>query len=70
MKENKENKENKEEKQNFLCEEILNKGYDPEKFLEFIKEIKGENADLDFISMGELKNVKNFFSLIFFFLAY
>ena len=48
-----------EMKQNYLCEEIIEKNYSPDAFLEFIQGIKGEDASLDSFSMTDLKIVFN-----------
>ena len=55
-----------EEKQNYLRENILDKGYDTNKFIEFLKSKKGEEgADITNWTMEDLKNiVKEFISLI------
>lgn len=44
-------------KQNYLCEEIMDKGYSPDEFIEFIQKLKGENASLESFSLWELKDV-------------
>jgi len=46
-----------EMKQKYLCEEIIEKNYSPEEFLEYIQELKGEDASLDSFSMTDLKIV-------------
>lgn len=47
-----------EVKQDYLRENILDKGYDPETFVDFLVSKKGENAqDLDIWDFDELKNV-------------
>ena len=55
-----------EEKQNYLRVNILDKGYDTNKFIEFLKSKKGEDgADITNWTMEDLKNiVKEFISLI------
>lgn len=45
-------------KQNYLCSEIIEKGYNPDEFIEFIQVLKGESASLDSFTLSELKNVK------------
>jgi hypothetical protein len=51
----------RELKQNFLRTEILDKGYDPEEFLNFLITKKGDEAsDLDVWNFQELKSVYNF----------
>lgn len=49
-------------KQNYLREEIIEKGYDPAKFTSFLEEFKGDCAyDLNNWTMEELKDqVKKF----------
>lgn len=44
-------------KQKYLCEEIIEKNYNPDNFLVFIQELKGEDASLDSFSMTDLKIV-------------
>ena len=52
----------RELKQNFLREKILEKDYDTDEFLNFIINIKGEDAaDVDLWTMEELKEVVNKF---------
>lgn len=47
-----------EEKQQFLRTEILEQGYDPNEFLSFLVNIKGENgADLSIWPISELQQV-------------
>ena len=55
-----------EEKQNYLRVNILDKGYDTNKFIEFLKSKKGEDgADITNWTMEDLKHiVKEFISLI------
>ena len=55
-----------EEKQTFLRENILDKGYDTNKFIDFLKSKKGEDgADISNWTMEDLKQiVKEFVSLI------
>ena len=55
---------NQEEKQNYLRENILEKGYDTNKFVEFLKSKKGEEgADVTNWNMEDLKKVvKEFIS--------
>lgn len=48
-----------EMKQNYLCTEIINKNYNPDEFLEFIQNIKGEEASIDSFTLIDLKIVKN-----------
>ena len=49
------NEEQIEKKQNFLRKEIIDKGYSPEDFANYVKNIKGENgADLNLWSIEEL----------------
>ena len=49
-----------EEKQSFLRENILNKGFDGEEFMNFLVKLKGENAnDLEKWTLDELKMVKH-----------
>lgn len=49
----------REEKQNYLREEILERNYDTEAFLNFLVSKKGEDAaDLDLWTFTELKIVK------------
>jgi hypothetical protein len=51
-----------EQKQAFLREEILEKGYEPEDFLNFLVFKKGENAsDLEIYTLNELKEIVNEF---------
>ena len=45
-----------EMKQKYLCEEIIDKSYNPEDFLAFIHELNGD-ASLDSFSMKDLKIV-------------
>ena len=56
--------ENQEEKQNFLRENILNKGYDANKFVEFLKSKKGDDgAEISNWSLSDLQElVKEFIS--------
>ena len=42
-------------KQKYLCEEIIEKNYNPDDFLEFIQQLKGEDASLDSFSMTYFK---------------
>ena len=42
-------------KQNYLCDEIIDKGYNPDEFIEFIKGLKGETASLESFTLNELK---------------
>ena len=51
---------NKQLKQNYLCEEIMDKGYSPDQFIEFIQKLKGENASLESFTIMELKEVNKF----------
>lgn len=48
-----------EMKQKYLCEEIIDKNYNPDDFLEFIQQLKGEDASLDSFSMTDLKIVND-----------
>ncbi len=49
-----------EEKQSFLRENILNKGFDGEEFMNFLVKLKGENANnLEQWTLDELKMVKH-----------
>ena len=49
------NNEQIEKKQNYLRKEIIDKGYSPDDFANFVKKIKGENgADLNIWSIEEL----------------
>ena len=49
-----------EEKQSFLRENILNKGFNGEEFMDFLVKLKGENAnDLEKWTLDELKMVKH-----------
>ena len=49
------NEEQIEKKQNYLRKEIIDKGYSPEDFAKYVKNIKGENgADLNLWSIEEL----------------
>lgn len=53
-----------EQKQNYLREEILEKGYDPNNFTSFLEEIKGDCAfDLHNWTMEELKEQVSQFKL-------
>ena len=45
-------------KQNYLCTEIMEKGYNPDEFIEFIQGLKGVSASLESFTMNELKKVK------------
>jgi hypothetical protein len=48
----------REQKQNFLRENILEKNYDPETFLKYLSDIKGDDAgDVDVWTFDELKKV-------------
>ena len=48
--------ENLEEKQNYLRENVLEKGYDPNIFMEFLVSKKGEEAaDLNVWTFDEIK---------------
>ena len=48
----------REAKQNYLRENILEKEYDTNKFLEYLVSVKGENAhDVDVWTMDELMEV-------------
>ena len=50
-----ENNEKTEKMQNYLRKEIIDKGYSPEEFANYLKKIKGENgADLNLWSIEEL----------------
>ena len=50
-----ENNEKTEKMQNYLRKEIIDKGYSPEEFANYLKKIKGENgADLNIWSIEEL----------------
>ena len=62
-KENKENKDNKDEvaikleKQNMIREEIINKGYDSIKFIEYLIQCKGPGGEnINLWSINDLKN--------------
>ena len=49
-----------EEKQSFLRENILNKGFNGEEFMDFLIKLKGENANnLEQWTLDELKMVKH-----------
>jgi len=49
-----------EEKQSFLRENILNKGFNGEEFMDFLVKLKGENANnLEQWTLDELKMVKH-----------
>ena len=49
------NNEKIEKKQSYLRKEILDKGYSPEDFANYVKKIKGENGDdLNLWSIEEL----------------
>ena len=58
--------DSKEEKQNYLRDNILDKGYNPNDFIFFLKTKKGEDgADLSNWTMEDLKNiVADFTSMI------
>ena len=50
--------ENVEDKQNFLRTEILDQGYDGDKFFEFMTQQKGEdNINIENWSLEELQDV-------------
>ena len=54
--------ESEEEKQNYLKENILEKGYEAEEFADFLSIKKGQDEiDLDNWTMDELKNLVNEF---------
>ena len=54
--------ENQKEKQNFLRKNILEKGIDAEKFVDFLQEKKGEDgADITNWTMDDLKLLVNEF---------
>lgn len=44
-------------KQKYLCQEIIEKNYNPDEFLEYIQALKGEDASLDSFSLSALKTV-------------
>jgi hypothetical protein len=44
-------------KQNYLCEEIIDKGYSPDQFIEYIQKLKGESASLESFTLKEIKEV-------------
>ena len=47
-----------EAKQSYLREEIIQKGYDPEEFMNFLADQRGEEkVDLEYWTMEELKNI-------------
>ena len=48
---------NKEEKQKYLVVEIIDKGFDPEEFQEFLIEKNGSMIDLDQWTLTNLKKV-------------
>jgi hypothetical protein len=51
-----------EKKQNYLRSEILDKNYNPDTFIQYITQIKGEDAtDLEIWTFDELEKVKYFF---------
>lgn len=50
-----ENSDDVDAKQNYLREEIIDQDYDPEEFLNYLNNIKGEEVtELNNISMQEL----------------
>lgn len=54
--------ENIEAKQNFLREEIIEKGYDPEHFTEFVSRLRDDGTfDLESWSMDELIKIVNYY---------
>lgn len=49
-------------KQNFLREEIIDKGYSPENFSEFVSTLRDDgNFDLESWSMGDLIQIVNYY---------
>lgn len=54
--------EDKQAKQQFLAAEVITKGYDPEKFMDYLESKKpGQGTDVDFWTMAELRQlVKEF----------
>lgn len=55
----KEKDQNIDFKQNFLRIEIVDKSFDPEIFLEFLKEYKNEEEiDLEYIHFKDLEKVR------------
>ena len=57
----KENNGELEEKQNYLVVEIMNKNYDPEKFSEYISNLKENGTDLNNWTWEELRKVVSSF---------
>jgi len=54
-------------KQNYLREKIIDSGYDPNEFMNYLIGINGENAtDINNYTLEDLKQV-NFFIIIFVF---
>jgi len=52
-----------EEKQSFLRSEIIDKGYDPDEFFNFLSSVKEGDVQLEDWSMDELKKVVNKFQI-------
>ena len=53
----------KEEKQQYLVAQIIDRGYDPEEFQEYLIEKNGSMIDLDSWSLTEIKEVVSKFQV-------
>lgn len=45
----------REEKQQYLCKEVLEKGYDPEEFVDFMNNVIQVGVDVDAMTFKELE---------------